>query len=119
MIQDSDGQPMVGDSARKLGVRPVLDIDVDDEAMVDPLSGGMSASRAIEHLPVHRRPREHGGTGPDPLWMIDEEALPQGLACRDDDELEGHVFIEPAWRMLLDDYEVLLALTRADWRMNA
>ena len=119
MIRDADGAPAIGNSARELGIRLVLDIEVDDESMVEPLTGGMSVSHEVEYLPAHRRPRDHGGTGPDPLWVIDEESLVEGLVRRDDHELEGHAFVEPAWRMRLDDYEDLLALTRDDWRIHA
>jgi hypothetical protein len=122
MIEAADGRPEVGRSARKLGVRPGIgparDIPTDGD-YVDPLTGGMSVSREIQHLPVHRRPRAHGGTAVDPLWGIGEEALTEGLVCRDDVEIEGHVFIEPAWRMLLSEYEGALALTRDKWWIYA
>ncbi len=107
--------PRVGPTARTLGVRDD-DIPVDDEALVYPQTGGMSVNLRPESLPVHRRPKALGGESDDPLWIIDEAALINGLRYHDDPEEEGHGFIEPAWVMRIDEYEDLLALTRVDWR---
>ncbi len=71
-----------------------------------------------QNLPEHRRPPNHGGTGPDPVWELDEGDLAEGLAYREDEELLGHGFIEPAWTMELSDYEEALAVTRSSWRIN-
>jgi hypothetical protein len=91
---------------------------MDDEGMVDPESGGMSVSpESPEYLPTHRRPPSLGGTGLDPCWEIADEELGEGLVYRvDEDEPLPHGFVEPAWRMHLDEYEDLLAATRELWR---
>jgi hypothetical protein len=118
MIQDSDNRPEVGPSARKLGVRPFLDIAPDEDYFVDPDTGGMSVSPDTPaHLPDHRRPRTHGGTGDDPLWAIHDHQLVEGLEYRPDGNRVDHGFIEPKYRMRFDEYEDLLASTRDDWRL--
>jgi len=114
---DDDGFPRVGSSARTLGVRDdESDIEVDDDGLVHPYTGGMSVGLRPEDLPEHRRPQAFGGTGDDPLWVIEESDLVDGLRYTEDGELPGHGFIEPAGIMRLDEYEDLLALTREDWR---
>ena len=82
--------------------------------MVDPDAGGMSVAFQPDHLPTWRRPPEHGGDGPDPLWEMDENELPDGLVCRADSPT--HATIEPAGRMPLEDYEDLLAETGDLWK---
>jgi hypothetical protein len=67
-------------------------------------------------LPDHRRPKSLGGTGSDPVWVLMERHLPDGLQCRDDPDLEGHAFLEPSWRMPIQDYELLLGETRPRWK---
>ena len=59
-------------------------------------------------LRPHRRPREHGGSGADPVWEIDEESLPQSLVFRLDSPEHG--LIEPSVTMPLADYEEALRL---------
>jgi hypothetical protein len=119
MREDGEGHPEVGESARRLGARPGIDIPVDDEEEVEPFTGGMSVSPdSPDHLPAHRRPPSHGGTGLDPVWELASEDLVDGLVYRPDDARpEAHGFVEPAWRMRFDEYNDLLALTRADWRL--
>jgi hypothetical protein len=111
--------PLVWPSARALGVRRDIDIPVDGEGLVEPGTGGMSVSPdAIENLPRHRRPPSHGGTGLDPVWMLAKDALPESLAYKPDPGADPtHGLIEPAWRMPLDDYEMLLADTAQYWEL--
>jgi hypothetical protein len=118
MTTDPDGQPRVSPSARAIGVRQE-DVLVDEEDMVDPEAGGMSVCPNNPfNLEEHRRPAEFGGHGRDPVWMIEEDVLIEGLLYRPDpDDPAKHGFIEPAWRMSVEDYEELLALTRDDWRL--
>lgn len=119
MKADSDGLPRVEGTARGLGVRRGNDIPEDGDGLCSPGNGGMSvAYDTPDNLPPHRRPPEHGGTGPDPLWEIEDSDLPDFLAYREDDELEGHGFIEPAYTMEIGDYEDALAATRTLWRSN-
>jgi hypothetical protein len=118
MEADVDGYPREGASARRLGVRDT-DITADDEFEVEPLSGGISVSpNAPENLPRHRRPPEYGGTGKDPVWMIDSDELPEGLTYTPDDrDPDTHGFIEPTERMRFDVYEDLISETRNSWRL--
>lgn len=119
MIEDQDGLPLVIGTARGLGVRRDNDIPVDDDGLCSPGLGGMSVAYDTPlNLPPHRRSSEHGGTGPDPVWELDEAELPDFLVYREDDELDGHGFIEPAYAMEIQDYEEALATTRTLWRIN-
>lgn len=75
-VDHVDGMPLAESTARGLGVRPGIDIPVDDFGLVDPGGGGMSVSPdAIDNLPPWRRPPEHGGSGDDPVWQIGDEEL--------------------------------------------
>lgn len=114
-----DGLPESGRSARMLGVRPGIDIPVAVDGTVAGGFGGMSvAPDSPMHLPAHRRPPEHGGTGKDPIWQLDVEALGDDLVYREDPQLSGeHGFIEPAGPMTLQQYESALFTTRDAWRL--
>jgi hypothetical protein len=77
----------------------------------------MSVSpREPQNLPRHRRPPEHGGTGDDPVWVLEESDLPAALVYRPDPDDPRHGFIEPARMMPFEDYEQLLNETRSRWR---
>jgi hypothetical protein len=52
----------------------------------------------------------------EPVWNIEEEELPDYLACRDDPEREGHVLIEPGYSMDIGDFQDAVAETRDSWR---
>ena len=111
----TDVLPLAEPSARGLGVRPGIDIPVDEFGLVDAGSEGMSVSpHTPANLPRHRRPPEHGGDGDDPAWEIDEDALGEQLRYVPDDDTHG--FIEPAYQMPLEDYQLALAETRSLWR---
>jgi hypothetical protein len=68
------------------------------------------------NLPAFRRPSEFGGTGKDPVWVIDEVDLPPGLVYRADPDREGHGVLEPAEEMFLAEYETAIASTQERWR---
>jgi len=44
-----------------------------------------------------------------------EKDLPEGLAYRDDPELDTHGFIEPSREMPTEEYVALLEATRMAW----
>src|SRR4051812_27407858 len=111
MIADGD-HPLVVSTARGLGVRPEIDIPVDEYGQVEPGEGMSVAHTAFEFLPEHRRPPSAGGTGKDPLWKISSDDLPAALSYRPDDDVPGHGFIEPSWAMTIEEYELALAETR-------
>ena len=104
MTQDTDGLPVLGRSARALGVRtpnevaagvnPDVTATAPDE-IIQPGTGGMStAPNDPRNLPPLRLPRVLGGRGKDPVWEIDTADLGPDLQYRQDHP--KHVLIEPA-----------------------
>jgi hypothetical protein len=118
MIADSDELPVTGPTARTLGVRPSIDITVDGLGWVDPGSGGMSvAPNDPMYLPRHRRPPEMGGTGKDPIWSIRVSDLSRSLVFRSDPFSPSvHGFVEPAVRMIFEEFQSALADSRRLWQ---
>jgi hypothetical protein len=119
MKQTPDEEPELGASSRTLGARAGVDIPVGDDGSVAPETGGMSVSPIPpENLPAHRRPPEFGGTGKDPVFETETDALPFGLIYRpDSDKPETHGFIEPAYPMTFEGYQGLIHATRVLWRL--
>lgn len=137
MVEDN-GQPKVGRSARLLGVRPSIDIDVeqmprdylDDQGYLRPeterkptgelvavvirSTKGMSTSLSIESLPAFRRLATFGGTGRDPIWQIEDSQITEDLEAVQDSAT--HVSIMPRTTMLLERYEGALARTQELWK---
>jgi hypothetical protein len=137
-MAEADGKPKVGRSARLLGVRLGIDIDVvempedllDDQGYLRPeaerkttgvlvvvairSSKGMSTSLSIKSLPAFRRPTAFGGMGRDPLWQIDDNKISGDLEAVQDSAT--HVSIVPRVTMLLERYEAALANTQNDWQ---
>jgi hypothetical protein len=119
MREEADGAPRLGASSRTLGVRPGIDIPAQAPSdVVLPGQGGMSVSPSDPgNLPAHRRPRNLGGRGDDPVWRIDEEDLGPNLSYRPDpDDPSRHGFIEPSRPMSLQEYQDALGLTRRRWQ---
>jgi len=136
-MAEQNGKPKIGRSARLLGVRPNIDIDVeqipsecvdeqgyllpeperkyqgDNVAVAIKNTKGMSVSLSIESLPVFRKPAKFGGTGRDPLWQIDDSKITGDLKAVQDSPT--HVSILPRVTMLLERYEAALAQTQNDW----
>ena len=132
-----DGKPKIGRSARLLGVRPVIDINIeqmpigflDEHGYLLPESQrklhgdcvavairdtkGMSVSLSIEGLPAFRKPTEFGGNGKDPLWKIDDSIITGDLQAVQDSST--HVSIMPRVTMSLEKYEAALASTQKYW----
>lgn len=135
-MAEENGKPKVGYSARLLGVRPGIDIEVeqmprdwlDEQGYLRPAaernsSGepvavairntkGMSTSLSIESLPAFRRPAAFGGTGKDTLWQIEDSKITGDLEAVQDSPT--HVSILPRTTMLLDKYIAALANTQSD-----
>ena len=136
-MAEQNGKPKIGRSARLSGVRPNVDIDVEQmpAAYVDEQgylklevkrkrtektvtvaiknAKGMSVSLSIEGLPAFRKPAKFGGTGRDPLWQIDDSKITGDLEAVQDSST--HVSILPSATMLLEKYEAALANTQNDW----
>lgn len=118
MTADEDGLPMVGATARTLGARPRIDVPGDPTDEVEPQSGGMSGTVGDpSKLPIHRRPAAFGGTGSDPVFVIDLADLGPDLVWRaDGNGPSGHGFLEPVRRMPFNEYQEALRATRSRWR---
>jgi hypothetical protein len=136
-MAEANGKPKVGRSARLLGVRLGIDIDIeetpkdwlDDRGYLRPeaerkatgemvivavrSTKGMSTSLSIESLPAFRRPTAFGGMGRDPLWQIEDSKIGGDLEAVQDSAT--HVSIMPRVTMLLEKYETALANTQNDW----
>ena len=136
-MAEQNGKPKIGRSARLLGIRPGVDIDIeqmptgylneqgyllaDSErvfrgqlvAVAVRNAKGMSVSLSIESLPAFRRPSKFGGTGKDPLWQIDDRNIMGDLQTVQDSPT--HVSILPRATMSLESYEAALANTQNDW----
>lgn len=120
MIADADGLPMIGRSARKLGVRTVDRAPNNDVVAVSPTDivrpgKGMSVA---PHDPINlaenrRPPQVNGGTGSDPVWELDVDDLGSDLNFNQDTATHG--LIEPASPMAFAEYERALETTRAKW----
>jgi hypothetical protein len=117
MKDDGEGMPSCGPSARELGVRLEGEIRISENGMVEPQTGGMSvAPDNPMNLKPHRRPERFGGYGPDPVWQIDADDLPDSLTYRPDPKNpSGHGFVEPIERMTLTAYQEALATSRGVW----
>lgn len=137
-MAEENGKPKVGRSARLLGVRLGIDIDVvemskvwlDVQGYLRPeaerkatgelvvvairSTKGISTSLSIESLPAFRRPIAFGGMGRDPLWQIEDSQISGDLEAVQDSAT--HVSIMPRVTMLLEKYEIALTNTRNDWQ---
>ncbi|MBE9097250.1 hypothetical protein [Tychonema sp. LEGE 07203] len=136
-MAEQNGKPKIGRSARLLGIRPGIDIDIEQiptgylneqgyllveserdfrgEIVTVAVRNtkGMSVSLSIESLPAFRRPAKFGGTGKDPLWQIDDRNIMGDLQAVQDSPT--HVSILPRVTMSLERYEAALANTQNDW----
>jgi hypothetical protein len=136
-MAEANGKPRVGRSARLLGVRLGIDIDIEEmprdwldnqgyfkSEVEGKLAGnlvlvairgtkGMSTSLSIESLPVFRKPSAFGGKGIDPLWQIDHTKIVGDLEAVQDSAT--HVSIMPRVTMLLEKYEAALMGTKNYW----
>jgi hypothetical protein len=132
-----DGKPKIGRSARLLGVRLNIDINIeqmptgylDEPCYLLPESQrkllgdlvnvairdikGMSVSLSIEGLPPFRKPVKFGGMGKDFLWQINDSMITGDLQAVQDSPTR--VSIMPRVTMALEKYEAALANTQKYW----
>ncbi len=137
-MAEQNDRPKIGRSARLLGVRPTIDINIeqipisclDEQGYLLPESQrkfqgefvtvairdtkGMSVSLSIEGLPAFRKPSKFGGNGKDPLWQIDGSIITGDLEAVQDSPT--HVSIIPRFTMSLEKYETALANTQKYWQ---
>lgn len=116
MREDFGGRPLIADTASGLGVRDG-DLDIDEDDIAQPETGGMSCAPSVVALPQPFRPRSHGGTGKYPAWALEENALGERLTWRPDPtNPRNHLFVEPSRPMHMDEYREALWETRDEWR---
>jgi hypothetical protein len=136
-MAERNGKPKIGRSARLLGIRPNIDINIEQmpvgcldeqgyllsESQRKLLGNlvnvairdtkGMSVSLSIEALPTFRKPVKFGGMGKDFLWQIDDSIITGDLQAVQDSPT--HVSIMPRVTMALEKYETALANTQKYW----
>ena len=136
-MTEHNHKPKIGRSARLLGVRPSIDINVEQmpvgyldkqgyllaesereirgEFVTVAIRDhkGMSVSLSIDGLPDFRKPANFGGTSKDPLWQIDDSYITGDLEAIQDSAT--HVSILPKTTMSLAKYEAALANTQNYW----
>jgi hypothetical protein len=116
----ANGLPVVGTTARTLGVRAQIDILVVSDH-VKPNTGGMSVSPPPPYnLPTHRRPAIFGGTGKDPVWEINMMCLSAFQLQYRPDPLQPnkHGFIEPITEMRFEEYQQAIVATLHNWTLT-
>jgi hypothetical protein len=114
MREDPAGRPLVGPTARTLGVRPTVDVPV-VAGKVSPNTGGISvAVDRPENLHPLRRPPAYGGSGKDPVWCIGIDLLGHDLQFRQDSATHG--LIEPARTLAIDELRKALEATKPSWK---
>jgi hypothetical protein len=136
-MAEENGKPKQGRSARLLGIRPGVDVDVvpmlrgwlDEQDQLLPEADrsstgteiavvlrntkGMSSSISIQGLPPFRKPAKWGGTSTDSLWQIEDSYITGDLEAVQDSDT--HVSIMPRRTMGLARYEAAIAATQGYW----
>lgn len=115
MKSAEDGAPQCGPTRRQLGALVPEDIKPDHAGVVSPQTGGMSvAPHQVQNLGQHRRPPEFGGTGKDPVFVIETQELGSSLTCRLDSATHG--LVEPSHPQPVSQYQTALCALRTAWR---
>jgi len=128
-MSEQGGKPMVGPSARSLGVRvpplPTYDIPMEANGTVRPGTGGMSVAPTWRELPPHRIPmrlralaQDACGNDADACWRMGEgpfehAQVTPALNLRPDSPRHG--LVEPAVVVSVAEYQADLAATRDQW----
>ena len=123
MREDHDGLPLVAPSANGLGVRPGVDIDLDESGNV--IVKGMSVNPDWRNAPLFRIPERlrhirPGARGPNVNacfrygdGQFERGHFAQGLTLQPDAATHGT--IAPVSSVHLSEYEAALAATRSGW----
>jgi hypothetical protein len=116
MKDGEDGFPRTGASNKMLGARPNADIEVDEEGHVHPVGEGMSVAPDDPNTLLHyRRPAEFGGTGREPVWVIDSADLGGDLEYLQDSSTHG--VVAPMTEMTFEAYQEAIFETREFWSL--
>lgn len=120
-----NGLPVCAQNAHGLGVRvppnKVVDITPDAYGLVNPSDGGMSVvPDDPSKIPPTRLPKERSGLVQGSILLFRTLSGVGGglLRYRPDPEKEDdHGFLEPAQRMLLQDYREALCASKPEWEV--
>ena len=127
-MENDNGLPRIGNTARRLGVRVPEDIQPDDADMVHCGEKGMSVAPSVAALPRHRVPRRlrhlaegAAGKSSDCVWSLGsgrfgKADVSETLSLFVDSHTHG--VVRPAFSMMLEDYAIALSNTRAFWRVD-
>jgi hypothetical protein len=123
MKRDQDGQPTVAPASNALGVRPGIDIDVDQQDNAIPNDKGMSVSPSLNDIFPPRIPKRLGGQAPNSSAVFalgtgpfQQAVIADGLELIPDDPTHG--VLRPTRLVPLAQYQADLAATRADWQVD-
>jgi hypothetical protein len=128
MKKDENGFPAVEQSASGLGVRPGVDLDLDDDGTVRMNEKGMSVSPAWRVISIFRIPKRlrtivHGARGSNNTFCFragdgpfQRGAFAPGLDLVPD--FATHGCLVPAELAALSQYEAHLAATRNHWQVD-
>ena len=124
MKKDADGLPLVGQTS--LGIRPGIDIDLDDQSNVLVNGKGMSVAPNWRDINVNRIPKRLrsivlGAGGSNNTFCcrfgtgaFSRGVFASGLTLEPDSAQHGNA--APAQVVPLTAYEADLAATRPDWQ---
>lgn len=123
MKKEADGLPTVAPSASALGVRPAVDIDIDNQGNVVVNDKGMSVSPSWREISIFRIPKRLGGQGSNNTFCFrmgsgpfQQGALAAGLELVPDSPKHG--VVRPEKSVRLQQYENDLSATRLDWQVD-
>lgn len=127
MRKDPGGRPERGFTRRTLGVLIVSidedpdgdfsDIRMDSEGVVHPGNEGLSVvPGSLHNLTNARLPQALGGKGKDPVWVIEEDALGDGLSFVPyDSTSKPYGVVAPAHSMDASAYVDAISATQEAW----
>jgi hypothetical protein len=128
MRKDEDDLSGVEESASGLGVRPKVDIDLDQQGNVLVNGKGMSVSPNWRDMPLFRIPErlrhlKPGARGSNNTFCFrtgsgpfERGAFAEGLVLEPDSTTHGTV--APDRVMPLDDYRAAIQSTRSHWQID-
>jgi hypothetical protein len=123
MKRDHDGQPIVAAASNALGVRPGIDIDVDQQNNAISNDKGMSVSPSWKDISLRRIPRRLGGQGSNGTAVFafgsgpfQQAVVAHGLELLPD--CPAHGVIRPTHLVPLFQFEADLSATRAEWQID-